>query len=201
MLKIFKGRIDFLLCFIYNFSNHKLLNHDLNGELFVFIGREAELQFLESRYRANAGQLVVLYGRRRIGKTETLRQFCKGKPHVFFACQECTDKLQLKNFSEKMLREDIPVKQYIEQFADWEKAYSAVMDLPYGDKKKLLIIDEFPYMCKSNSGIPSILQNLWDEKLKNANVMIILCGSAMSFIEKELLAKKNPLYGRATGIY
>ena len=167
----------------------------------MFIGREAELQFLENKYNTKAGQLVVLYGRRRIGKTETLRQFCKGKPHVFFVSQECTDKLQLKNFSEKMLREDLPVKQYIEQFADWEKAFLAVMDLPYGDQKKLLIIDEFPYMCKGNSSIPSILQNLWDEKLKDANVMIILCGSAMSFIEKELLAEKNPLYGRATGIY
>ena len=167
----------------------------------MFIGREAELEFLENKYRAKAGQLVVLYGRRRVGKTETLRQFCKDKPHVFFVCQECSDKLQLKNFSDKMLREDIPAKQYIEQFSDWEKAFLSVMDLPYGDSKKLLIIDEFPYMCKSNSGIPSVLQNLWDAKLKNANVMIILCGSAMSFIEKELLAEKNPLYGRATGIY
>lgn len=79
---------------------------------------------------------------------------------MFFVCQECTDKLQMKNFSEKILREDIPAKQYIEQFANWEKAFSAVMDLPYGDKKKLLIIDEFPYMCKGNPGIPSILQNL-----------------------------------------
>ena len=72
----------------------------------MFVGREAELEFLESKYRARAGQLVVLYGRRRIGKTETLRQFCKDKPHVFFVCQECSDKLQLKNFSDKMLRED-----------------------------------------------------------------------------------------------
>ena len=56
-------------------------------------------------------------------------------------------------------------------------------------------------MCKNNESIPSILQNLWDEQLKDENVMIILCGSAMSFIEKELLAEKNPLYGRATGIY
>lgn len=167
----------------------------------MFIGREAELQFLENKYQSKAGQLIVLYGRRRIGKTETLRQFCKGKPHVFFVCQECTDKLQLKNFSEKLLKEEIPAKQYIDQFPDWEKALMAVLDLPYGDKKKLLIIDEFPYMCKGSPSIPSILQNLWDEKLKNANVMIILCGSAMSFIEKELLAEKNPLYGRATGIY
>ena len=167
----------------------------------MFIGRKAELQFLENRYKAEGGQLIVFYGRRRVGKTETLRQFCIGKPHVFFACQECTDKLQLKNFSEKMLKEDIPAKQYINQFTDWEKALRAVIDLPYGNKKKLLVIDEFPYMCKGNGGIPSILQNLWDEVLKDAEVMIILCGSAMGFIEKELLAEKNPLYGRATGIY
>ena len=167
----------------------------------MFIGREAELQFLENRYHAKGGQLVVLYGRRRVGKTETLKQFCHGKPHVFFSCQECTDRRQLRNFSEKMLKEDLPAKQYIDQYADWEKAFRAILDLPYGDHRKLLVIDEFPYMCRDNAAIPSILQNLWDEVLKDSHVMIILCGSAMSFIEKDLLAEKNPLYGRATGIY
>lgn len=167
----------------------------------MFIGRESELQFLESKYHTPGGQLVVLYGRRRVGKTETLRQFCKGKPHVFYACRECTDKLQLKSFSEKLLREELPAKQYIRQFPDWETAFRVIPDLPYGDAKRLLVIDEFPYMCRGNAGIPSILQNLWDETLKDANVMVILCGSAMSFIERELLAQKNPLYGRATGIY
>lgn len=73
--------------------------------------------------------------------------------------------------------------------------------MSYGDAKKLVVIDEFPYMCKENQSIPSILQNLWDEILKDENVMLILCRSAMSFIEKEILAEKNPLYGRATGIY
>ena len=167
----------------------------------MFIGREKELEFLESRYQAEGGQLVVLYGRRRVGKTETLRQFCKKKPHVFFACRECTDKIQLKSFSEKLLKEDIPAKKYVNEFTDWEQAFRSVLDLPFGSKKRLLVIDEFPYMCKNNAGIPSILQNLWDEVLKDGNVMIILCGSAMSFIEKELLAEKNPLYGRATGVY
>ena len=167
----------------------------------MFIGRESELNFLEDKYRQNGGQLVVLYGRRRVGKTETLRQFCKGKPHVFFSCRECTDKMQLRSFSEKMLKENIPAANYISEFADWEKAFKAVAELPYGEQKRLLVIDEFPYMCKGNTGIPSTLQNVWDEFLKNENVMIILCGSAMSFIEKELLSEKNPLYGRATGIY
>ncbi len=167
----------------------------------MFIGRDAELQFLEDKYHTDKGQLIVLYGRRRVGKTETLRQFCKGKPHVFFACQECTDERQLAGFSEKLLREGLPAGQYISRFDDWEKAFRAVPDLPYGDRKRLLVIDEFPYMCRGNSSIPSVLQNLWDEILKDSNVMIILCGSAMSFIEKELLSEKNPLYGRATGIY
>ena len=83
----------------------------------------------------------------------------------------------------------------------WEKAFRSILDLSYGTAKKLIVIDEFPYMCQGNKSIPSILQNLWDAEFRESNVMIILCGSAMSFIEKELLAEKNPLYGRATGIY
>lgn len=167
----------------------------------MFIGREAELSFLQDKYDENRGQLVVLYGRRRVGKTETLREFCKGKPHIFYSCTQSTDKVQLAKFSKQMFKENIPARQYISEFADWESAFRSVLDLPYGDKKKLLIVDEFPYMCKGNKSIPSILQNLWDAELKDENVMIVLCGSAMSFIEKELLAEKNPLYGRATGIY
>ena len=167
----------------------------------MFIGREAELKFLNDKYETEGGQFVVLYGRRRVGKTETLREVCKGKPHIFFSCTQTTDKVQLQKFSKQLLKENIPARNYIIEFADWEKAIHAILDLPYGNKKKLLVIDEFPYMCKGNRSIPSILQNLWDAELRNANVMIILCGSAMSFIEKELLAEKNPLYGRATGIY
>ena len=167
----------------------------------MFIGRETELKFLNDKYEAEGGQLVVLYGRRRVGKTETLREFCKGKPHIFFSCTQTTDRVQLQKFSKQMLKENIPARNYITEFSDWEKAFRAVLDLPYGDSKKLIVIDEFPYMCKGNKSIPSILQNLWDAELRDANVMIVLCGSAMSFIEKDLLAEKNPLYGRATGIY
>lgn len=167
----------------------------------MFIGRETELKFLQDKYNEKKGQLIVLYGRRRIGKTETLREFCRQKPHIFFSCTQSTDRVQLAKFSKQILREDIPAKQYISEFPDWEKAFRAILDLPYGDKKKLVVLDEFPYMCRGNKSIPSILQNLWDGELKDSNVMIVLCGSAMSFMEKELLAEKNPLYGRATGIY
>lgn len=166
----------------------------------MFVGRESELQFLENRYRSNKAELVVLYGRRRVGKTETLRQFCKDKQHVFFACRESSDQLQLENFSEKILKRGVPASAYINRFNDWGQAFENIAEMPFGDRKRLVVIDEFPYMCKGNSSIPSILQNVWDEKLKDQNVMIVLCGSSLSFIEKELLSEKNPLYGRATGI-
>lgn len=167
----------------------------------MFIGRETELKFLEDKYKEKKGQLIVLYGRRRVGKTETLKEFCKDKPHVFYSCTQSTDKVQLVKFSKQLLKENIPARQYISEFADWESAFRSILDLPYGDKKKLVVIDEFPYMCKGEKSIPSILQYLWDVEFKDQNVMVVLCGSAMSFMEKELLAEKNPLYGRATGIY
>lgn len=165
----------------------------------MFIGRKEELQFLEERYQSKTAQLIILYGRRRIGKTETLRHFCENKPHVFYSCTECTNEQQLKAFSERMLKTGMPASQYISSFSSWEQALRSTLELP-GESKKLLVIDEFPYMVKANMEIPSILQNLWDQVLKDSSVMIILCGSSMSFIEKEILAEKNPLYGRATGI-
>ena len=167
----------------------------------MFIGRKAELEFLETKYAEKKGQLIVLYGRRRVGKTETLRKFCKGKPHVFYSCTQCADLVQLSKFSKRLLSANIPAAKYVTAFPDWESAFRSIPDLPYGDQKRLVVLDEFPYMCNGNGSIPSILQNLWDNVLKDANVMVILCGSSMSFIEKDLLAEKNPLYGRATGIY
>ena len=88
-----------------------------------FIGRETELHFLEERYQSSKAELIVLYGRRRIGKTETLKKFCEGKPHVFFSCRECTDKMQLKNFSEKLLAEGLAAAKYLREFQDWETGF------------------------------------------------------------------------------
>jgi AAA+ ATPase superfamily predicted ATPase len=172
----------------------------------VFIARQNELDFLNKKYESETGELIVLYGRRRIGKTETLREFTKGKEHVFFSCTECIDAQQLRSFSERFLSKDIPAARYLTEFTGWKQALESVRELPLplqkdgSPGKKLLIIDEFPYMVNGNSSIPSVLQELWDSGLKDEPVMIVLCGSSMSFIEKEVLAEKNPLYGRATGI-
>ena len=167
----------------------------------MFVGREQELKYFEDKYKAPNGQFIVLYGRRRIGKTEILRKFAEGKPHIFYSCRELSDSKQLAAFSERILKAGSPAAKYLSVFSDWEAAFKGVLELPTDGKRKLIIIDEFPYMCKGDPSIPSILQILWDESFKNKDLMIVLCGSAMSFIEKKILSEKNPLYGRVTGIY
>lgn len=165
----------------------------------MFIGRHTELKFLEDKYASESGQFIVLYGRRRLGKTELLREFCKDKDAIFYTCTEVPDEQQLAAFSQRVLEKNPAAAKYIRSFGSWEQALLGLNDLQT-EKKSVVVIDEFPYMVKGNSSLPSLLQKLWDESLHNANVMLILCGSAMSFIEKEILSEKNPLYGRATGI-
>ncbi len=97
----------------------------------MFIGRKQELEGLEKQYHGKNVKLVILYGRRRIGKTEILKQFCKDKEHVFFSCKECTDKSQLKSFSQSLFKENIPAKQYISEFQNWEQTLSSIKALPY----------------------------------------------------------------------
>ncbi len=170
--------------------------------MIEFKARKDELNFLQDKYEATNGQLVIIYGRRRIGKTETISHFCQGKNAVFYTCTQTDDNNQLKNFSTKLLSYNLPQSKYITEFSSWEQAFLAIKDIPDLEKQKqIIVIDEFPYMAKENPEIPSVLQKLWDSELKNQNILLILCGSAMSYIEKEILSEKNPLYGRATGIY
>lgn len=168
----------------------------------AFIGRKDDLAQLEDCFKARKGQLVFVYGRRRVGKIETLTQFSKAKMTLFFAAQNATKEDQLASFSRLMFEAGAPGKEYLRQYPSWESALSELVRLPEpaDGGRRLIIFDEFPYLVKSDPSLPSVLQNLWDHTLRNANLMIVICGSAMSFIEKELLSQKSPLYGRATGI-
>lgn len=165
----------------------------------MFIGRTQELLFLNEHYLSSKAEFIVLYGRRRVGKTELLTEFCKDKPNLFFACTETTDKQQFLKFSECVLSYGNS-RSLIKAFADWEDIFSRLPDLA-GNSRLVVVIDEFPYMCKGNTSIPSILQSLWDHKLKHSNLMIVISGSSLSFMEDEILSSKNPLYGRMTGNY
>lgn len=166
----------------------------------MFIGRTRELEFLNKCYLSSEAEFIVLYGRRRVGKTDTLTEFCKDKPHIFYLCREYTDNQQRAEFSKALLSFSEKFSSFPDTFTDWDKAFAFLANLQ-SDRKTVIVIDEFPYMCKGNKSIPSVLQIAWDTVLRHANVMLVLCGSSMSFIEDELFAKKNPLYGRTTGIY
>ncbi|KAB8286680.1 ATP-binding protein [Bifidobacterium avesanii] len=168
----------------------------------TFIGRDDELSFLRDSYEDPRAQLIIMYGRRRIGKTETLVHFSQDKPTLFFAAQMGTRREQLAEFSRRMFEEGAPAGKYLSQYDDWRAALEDLAELPTppNGKRRLVVIDEFPYLVRSDPSLPSILQNLWDHKLRHSNLMLVLCGSAMSFIEKEILSEKAPLYGRATGV-
>jgi hypothetical protein len=164
----------------------------------MFVNRIDELNYLEKLHKEQDARFVIMYGRRRIGKTELLRQFSKNKKHLFFSSDFSSEQEQLKQFSEKIFQLTRESFLQNQPFGSWEALLRYIFDhlIP---KMPLIIIDEFPYLCISNPALPSILQKIWDEKGKESNIFLILCGSYMSFMEKEVLGSKSPLFGRRTG--
>lgn len=161
-----------------------------------FIGREKELAELNDLYAQNKFQLFVLYGRRRVGKTTLLNEFCKNKPSIFYSAEQSNSKLNLEKFSRQVF--DFYGESTLEPFSSWENALTYI-DNRQADKRLILVIDEFPYLVKKNKALLSELQHLIDHKLKNGNLFIVICGSYMGFMEKEVLGSKSPLFGRRTG--
>jgi len=162
----------------------------------VFFNRTDELSQLELLLQAEEAQLFVLYGRRRVGKTELLRAFCENKPHLFFIATLSSDGDQLAAFSQRIWgfeHSEIPDGF---TFPSWETAFRALVDLP---GRPIVVLDEFTYLIGGNKAIPSILQKVWDESLKDTRVFLVLCGSYIGLMEAEGLGYQAPLYGRRTG--
>lgn len=161
-----------------------------------FIGRETELNDLNSMYEQNKFQLFVLYGRRRVGKTTLLNEFCKGKDAVFYSAEQSNDKLNLEKFSDLVF--SFYNETNLETFPSWKNAL-LYLNERQKNKRLIIVIDEFPYLVQKNRALLSELQHLIDHNLKNGNLFIVLCGSYMGFMEKEILGAKSPLFGRRTG--
>jgi len=164
----------------------------------MFIDRKAELANLEAHYLSGHAELFVLYGRRRVGKTELLRQFCSDKPHAFFIATLSSDRDQLAAFSQDIWRLTHVDAPEGFTFPGWESAFRALADLP---GRPIVVLDEFTYLISGNKAIPSLLQKTWDEILRNTQVFLILCGSYVGMMEREILGYQAPLYGRRTGSY
>lgn len=161
-----------------------------------FINRETELSALNKHWRSNSAEFIVVYGKRRVGKTELTIQFAKNKPHIYFLAERMPLHLQAQKFSQALARhfgDDYLVKQGL---TDWEEIFKYIASKK---KKMVIIIDEFPYLVEAESGITTTFQKAWDLYLKKSKIFLILCGSSISMMEQHALAYRSPLYGRRTG--
>jgi len=161
----------------------------------MFIGRERELQVLEKLYKSNRFEYLVMYGRRRIGKTEILKEFSKTHKTIFFSASE--KKSNLLDFSKLVFsyyNDNINAS-----FESREDGFSYIANHS-SSERTVLIIDEFPYIAKAEPSVKSILQNTIDRLFIEKNIMLILCGSSVSFMVNKVMGKKTPLFGRNTAV-
>ncbi len=163
-----------------------------------FVDREEELAFLDEAWKRGP-QLIVIYGRRRIGKTELLLRFARDRPHLYFLA----DKTSIPNNLRRLARR---MADYLGRpsfarisFQDWESLFREFVEWK-GEERMVMIIDEFPYLIELSRSVPSEFQVIWDEILsKRDDIVLVLCGSSIGIMESEVLGYRSPLYGRRTG--
>lgn len=163
---------------------------------FMFVGRKKELKKLNTMYESEAFEMAVFYGRRRVGKTTLINEFCKNKKSIYFVGLESTEKENLKSFSKEVWKATQPGTE-MPPFQDFGSLFEYVAGM--AEKERIiLVIDEYPYLAAAYPAVSSILQACIDHKMKNSKLFLILCGSSMSFMEHQVLGYKSPLYGRRT---
>lgn len=160
----------------------------------LFINRAEELKFLEAEYARDASSLVVIYGRRRVGKTELVLRFAAGKPSIYYLSQKMDLEHQVEDFLEKTAEQ---LGTYQPRITKWDAALKFILQQIKG--KPVIIIDEIPYLIEGSSAVMSAFQAAWDLYLKDANVMLVLLGSSIGMMENEVLGYRSPLYGRRSG--
>ena len=167
----------------------------------MFIGRDDELSSLNERYNSGKYECAIVWGRRRVGKTELITEFVKNKKHIYFTAVEGTEQKNLDILSRAVFG---GLHGNIRMTAPAFKSFTDCLDYIYENaknEKTVFVIDEYPYFAESEKSISSILQQFIDHKFQHINFMLILCGSSMSFMEKQVMGNKSPLYGRRTCQY
>lgn len=162
-----------------------------------FIDREAEREVMQNEYERNGSSLVVMYGRRRVGKTTLISEFIKDKKALFFLATEESERqnrLAFKDRAAEFIDSDLLRNADVQ---NWDVIFKAIMEAPFKNKP-VIVMDEFQYIGKSDPAFPSVFQRIWEENLKHKQVMVILCGSLISMMESQTLAYNSPLYGRRT---
>ncbi|TAM86712.1 ATP-binding protein [bacterium] len=163
-----------------------------------FVGRDAELEALTKRAQQPHGQLLVVFGRRRVGKTYLLGRFARSYPNVFYGASQQAAAIELAAFTETVRSslgdEGLPPGY---AFPTWDAALTHLTSRA-GERRLVVVLDEFPYLADSTPGLESIIQRWWDHHGSRSALMLILCGSAVSFMRR-LDEAAAPLHQRLTG--
>lgn len=164
-----------------------------------FIGRHQELMVLQDAYEGPKSSFIPIYGRRRIGKSELILHFMNDRPGLYFLGKQAPAALQIREFLEEAAR--ILEEPLLAALApeSWSAALDAVVSRARPGRKLILALDEFQWTVEASPELPSVLQEKWDRSWRRSgNVLLILCGSYLGFMEREVLGKKSPLFGRRT---
>lgn len=157
---------------------------------------EPLLAELERLYATGDFQMVVLYGRRRVGKTTLTMEFARNKRTLYFTALEQSDVNNLLDFTNK-IKEFFSAANIVGSFESWSAAFDFLAERAKEDPF-VFVFDEFPYAALRNEALPSALQIAIDHKFKNTGLFMILCGSNQGFMESRVLGRKSPLFGRRT---
>lgn len=165
----------------------------------MFIGRQKELSLLEDAYATKQSALIPVYGRRRVGKSELILRFLGSKPGIYYLGKTAPAALQIREFLKEAARAlDEPLLSSLTANS-WSEVFAAVTNKCKSRAKFVIVLDEFQWMVEASPELPSVLQENWDRSWKNSsNMVIILCGSYIGFMEREVLGRKSPLFGRRT---
>lgn len=181
---------------MYIIMHVRIIHMCIIMECIMFIGRKEELQKLNNLYKQDTFQMVVVYGRRRVGKTALINEFCRDKRTLSFTALDQSDADNLADFNRVVCRFfDLP--SALGGFSSWIDALSYVAEKA-SQERFVLSFDEFPYAAERNESLPSVFQVVIDKLFKNTNVFMILCGSNQGFMESNVLGRKSPLFGRRT---
>lgn len=163
----------------------------------MFVGRTLELSKLNKAYLNDSLECVIIYGRRRIGKTALINEFVKDKDVIYFPALDSTSTENLTALSKTIYEYTNKDTSMHPIFPSFDAAFSQIGKLAK-DKRLIFVIDELPYLAKSDMSILSRLQHYLDHEYSQTKLFLILCGSSMSFMENEVLGEKSPLFGRRT---
>ena len=158
----------------------------------MFVGREKEISKLNALYESGNFEFAVFYGRRRVGKTTLIKEFIRDKESFYYMAVEGTKSENLSGLSAAVLSPDSNVS-----FSTFEELLCYI-DRICDEKRRILVIDEYPYLAAAYPAISSLLQSHIDQTWQHSKLFLILCGSSMSFMEYQVLGYKSPLYGRRT---